>query len=232
MPTATRTTARTTVHRTVSGLEQSPDQAVMKAALGFQEISVDIPTNATLSQVEETLSVAIEGYKRLANGIERIKPLIGRILFTIEQRKLFRPTYKNMTEFLSTVVEGQMKFSHTSATDALRIAKKFPTLTADQYQNYGATRLLYAAQVTSEAEEGYKELLDESTRMTTEEFKTVVDSQKQQKALDKPGVKTVVLTMRVLPEVKMQFDTLLASLDVPAGDLLTMLMHQFNTKKK
>lgn len=188
---------------------------------------MDIPTDATLGQVEETLGLAIKGYQRLYNGIETIKPLIGRILLTIEERKLFRPTYKNMTEFLAKVVEEQMKFSRTSATDALRIAKKFPSLTADEYKNYGATRLLYAAQVTSEAKEDYRTLLDESTRMTAEEFKSLVDSQAAQRRLEKPGVKTVILTMRVPPETKLAFEQLLESTGQTAGDLLTVMVHGF-----
>lgn len=208
---------------------ESPEHAVMKAALGFQDITVDIPEGATLPQVEQTLGIAVEGYKRLYGGIERIKPIIGRIILAIEDRKLYRPTYKNMTEFLRVVVEGQMQFSHTAATDALRIARKFSTLSVEQYQTYGATRLLYAAQVTSDQDEGYKELLDESTRMTVEQFKEKVDIQR---AEGRKAPSTVVLTMRVSPETKGEFESLLEASQQTPGDFMTALLFTFKTGRK
>lgn len=227
MATTTRSQRRIG-SRTSPAPGQDATKELMRAALGFKEISLDIPDTATLEQMKETLGVAVEGYKRLQGGMERIKPLIGRILLAIQQSKKFRPTYTNFTEFLDKVVVEEMGFGRSTAFDALRIARAFPGLTSEQYQNYGATRLLYAARVTSQDEPDHMALLDHSTQVSTDAFKEEIDTQL---SAGRATPTTVTTSMRLEPETKNLWDQLLASTELSPNDLLIACMHAFKNAK-
>lgn len=211
----------------------TPENAVVKAALGFQDITLDIPSTATLIEVQKTLGIAVEGYKRLENGLERVKPLIGRILLHIQTAKLFRPTFKNFSEWLDTVVVGEMGFGRSTAFDALRIARAFPTMSTDDYQNYGATRLLIAARYTDETREDFRAVLDESTQMTTDQF---ADSIQHRLTEGKPPAQTVVLSLRVSPDNKQRWDVRLEASQLSTDDFVTAVLYAYdnasaNTRK-
>lgn len=209
--------------------QETPEGAVVKAALGFQEITLDIPSGATLLDVQHTLGIAVEGYKRLENGLERIKPIIGRLLLHIQETKKFRPSFKNFSEWLDTVVVGEMGFGRSTAFDALRIARAFPTMSTDDYQNYGATRLLIAARYTDETHEDYRKVLDESTQMTTDQF---ADSIHTRLIEGKPPAQTVVLSMRVSPETKQRWDVRLEGSGVSPDEFMTALLYLFDTQPR
>lgn len=202
----------------VPSMDNGP-MGLMRASLGFQDIQLNIPEDATLSAIEKTLQLAITGYKRLAEASERLKPIIGRILLVVQERKLWKPDYKNFTEFLDKKVVDEMGLGRSNAFDALRIARAFPTMSNEEYQRYGASRLLEAAKITDEAQEDYKQVLQDASKMTVEEFKQKVKAQR-------PSTRPVTFTVsvRVTPEVKGQWVALVEAFEGTPGELFSQMV--------
>lgn len=148
----------------------SDSTELVRLAIGSDTIDVNIPDSADLASVEGTLHMAVSGYLQLAEASERLKPIIGRILLVLSNRRLYRPDYKNLTDYIERKVVAEYGMSRTSAFEALRIAKAFPSMSASDYQKYGATRLLLTARVSDENDPAYKKLLDESTRVSVDDF--------------------------------------------------------------
>lgn len=155
--------------RHTEGSEQQTD--LLRLVLGAEEISLNVPEDAKLADLEKTLNMAVRGFRRISEAGERLKPIIGRLLLIAQDRHLFRPDYKNITEYIEKKVEGEMGMSRNSAFEALRIAKAFPSLSMADYQKYGATRLLEALKITSEADPQYRTVLEDSARQTAVQFK-------------------------------------------------------------
>lgn len=203
----------------------SPDNGpagLMKAALGFTEVSVAIPENATLADVEKSLQLAINGYKRLSEASERLKPIIGRILLTVQERNLFKPEYKNFTAFLMDRVVIGMGLGRSNAFDSLRIARAFPTMSAEDYSRYGASRLLLAAKITDEKHPDYKDVLKQMSTLTVEEGKNKV------KELRPSGSQSsYTISIRVSPETKAEWVELSEAVDITPGELLGAMISAY-----
>ncbi len=197
---------------------------VMRFALGGDaEVSVDIPVAATLAEVEHTLMLAIKGHERLTEAAERLKPVIGRILLTIQERKLFRPQWKNFTQFIQDRVVKQMGFGRSHAFDALRIARNFPHLKLQEYETYGASRLLLASRITSETATDWREILDRASRQTVEEFRRYVIEVKQDRNAGK--ARPAVIAIRCSNDTAAAWKKVLeAHPDVPVGDMFQWLL--------
>ncbi len=198
--------------------------SLMALSIGSTSVDVNIPEGALLSQVEPSLKLAVTGYQHLAEAAERLKPIIGRILLVISNRRMFRPDYRNLTEYVEKKVVAEYGMSRTSAFEALRIARAFPTMTATEYQKYGASRLLLATQVTDETDPQAKVILDEATRMSVDDFSTKVSDIKQTTA---PPAKTFVVSVRLPLEWKQQWDNILVAADMTPGELFVLLMSNY-----
>lgn len=207
----------------VLGTDGGP-ASLMKAALGFTEISLDIPENATLNDVEKTLQLAINGYKRLSEASERLKPIIGRILITIQSRNLFKPEYKNFTAFLMDRVVMGMGLGRSTAFDSLRIARAFPTLTQEEYLRYGASRLLLAAKITDEQQPDYREVLKSTSVLSVEDLKNQIKESHGNEST------TFVVSIRVSKETKAEWNLLLESVETSPGDLFTDMVKMIKDK--
>lgn len=221
---AQRTSAPTEPHK------PEPTELV-KLVAGTELISVDIPTNATLHEVEATLVLAVDGFRRLNEAAERIKPIIGRILLTISSRRLWRTAekpYKNFTEYVEDVVVDKMSLGRTFTFQALRIARAFPGLTAEDYQRYGASRLLIAASVTDENDPKYKEILDQSLAVPVATFeRTVNEAKSASKEAATASEETQVLSLRLSKDVKKQWDDLLHSSEMSGPELFTEMLAMY-----
>lgn len=211
-----------------SPVQDNGPMGLMRASLGFQEISLNIPEDAKLVDILQTLSVAIQGYKRLSEASEQLKPIIGRILLTVQTRKLFKPDYKNFTAFVMDKVCGEMGLGRSNAFDSLRIARAFPTMSVEDYKKYGASRLLLAAQITSEDDPGHKEVLINASRQTVDEFAGVV---KTGKANTQRAV-TSTISVRVSPEIKTEWQAVLSSSDSTPGELFGAMLEVYQRSAK
>lgn len=226
-----RTAVRTTNPSLSNELAPLDANVLMREALGDTEVTVDIPETATIKDVEATLRLAINAYQQLASASERIKPIIGRILLTVQDRKLYRPAFKTFTGFLTQRIVADMGFGRSNAFEALRIARAFPTMTQEDYLNYGATRLLLAAKVTDESDPQHREILDNATQMTTDNFRTQVYTMKKTEAgQGANGVGeeiTTILAIRVLPSIKLRWAETLRATNLSANDLFVQFLNEW-----
>lgn len=145
------------------------DIDLMRAALGATEITVDIPKDATLEEVKTSLNTIVKAQKGLYAAAGALKPVIGRYLLEVRNRKLFKPAYKTFTDFYMNAVVVDMGLPRSTALEALKIAKAFPALKIEQYFKYGSERLLAAATITDQEEENWEEVLDQLNSVTVEE---------------------------------------------------------------
>lgn len=208
------------VRRPDQQAQASDPMALVHLVTGKEEINLDIPEGALLGDIETTLGIAITGYRRLSDAAEKLKPIIGRILLVISNRRLYRPAFKTFTDYVESVVVGKMGFGRTNAFEALRIAKAFPSLTAAEYQDFGASRLLLATQVTDETDPQYKAILETSKAGTVDEFKAAVT---ELKAGTTPTDK-VSINLRVLAEVKASWEAALVNSNLSAPELFESML--------
>lgn len=197
-------------------------QELMKAALGFQEVKINIPDGASLPQMEQYLNTAILGAKRLASASERIRPMIGKLLLEIRNRKLFKPDFKNFTDYVLRRVQGEWGYSKSLAFGCLKQIETFPTL--DQ-TNYESSKLLLAAQVTDESQPNYKEVLDSLSRMTVLEGKAHIKQLKDSSTSERTDA--ITLSIRVSPATREQWSQMIQDYDMSGEDLLLSCMEAY-----
>lgn len=246
MPTTTRAVpVRRKINRSLATVPQSnqsgqtqtiPADAkqLMALVLGSTEINVDIPKDATLSQVETTLGMVISGYKRLSEAAERIKPIVGRILLTISTRRLYRPEYRNLTDYIERKVEGSpdsggFGLSRTNAFEALRIARAYPTMSVTEYEKYGASILLVSTPVTDQTDPRYKEILDDLSKLTVAQAKVKVREMRALTGGDQPSQqgKSFVLSFRMPLEWKEPWESLLKETKLSPSELFQELIRSY-----
>lgn len=214
----------------VTNLVSEPNQlthlpdlpSLMHLVLG-PRIEVNIPETATLEQVEESMQLALKGYRLLSDALERIKPVIGRHLLHVATHRLYKPKYGGITEYITERMERDLGFSRNNSFEALRIAKGTPTMTMESYQRYGATRLLSAISHADEKDPEFQPLLEKSLTMTAMEFREYVKTLKT----SKDEAKTFAVTARLPVEWQSTWDKLLSELGLTAGEVLQELITSY-----
>lgn len=195
-------------------------------------ITMKIPDNATLAQVEETLSYAVEGIHQARQVQDMIMPIIGHLMLEVKSRKLFAPTYKNFNQWKVEVLNGKMGLGLSTANYCLSAVSSFPSLSEEQYKRFGATRLREAARITSEAKdpEGYFVQLEEFGKMSTNDVTLHVRAIQQQ-GTTTPASNTKVLAIRMATESYNQWVALRAQYpEDTAETLLVALMDLYTIK--
>lgn len=226
--------ARSTPARTESSAHTGPHNpdVLMNEALGNVEISLNIPETATLSQVEETLAIAVDGHQRLIAAAERLKPFIGRILLHIKSRNMFKPGCNTWTEYKQSV-SARYGISNTSLDESLQIARAFPTMDPKEYIRVGASRLLQAARITDETKANYTDILNASTQVSVADFKDKVTQTLQARRLGsaEPGTDAgpawVQVSIRVTPELRDRWQAIMNASSMPAEKLFAAMMDEY-----
>lgn len=206
---------------------------LMKAALGGKEIKLEeIPATATLEAVTESLMIGVTAFKRLADAQSRLQPIIGRILLHIAEHKLWKGKYRNMTDFMQKAVVDQMGMGRSSMMDALRVARQFPGLTVDEYQAFGARRLLIASKRIQREDTPvmeYGKILDWTKTKTVAELETELrETTVVPMAVD--GTREVTITLRVPESLKDQWTALVASTHLESAALLGVMVDLYKVK--
>src|SRR5262249_3730988 len=128
------------------------------------DLKVDIKrlSTAPIDEIEDVLKKMIGETGVLTEAIDRRTFVIGRIILTVAKRKLFRPHYKNITEYIHKHIMGDLMCSHGTAFDSYRINKRFPSWSIEEYERYGVSNMLAAADRFDESYPQGKKLLNES----------------------------------------------------------------------
>lgn len=228
MPTRRRVPASRALGPVHTSRSQITPDSLLSVALGDAELSLAIPENATLPQVEETMKLAITGHRLLVDAAEKVKPLIGRLLLIVQERTLYKPGFKTFTEYVEQRIVKEFQLSRSSAFDALKIARAFPNMTAKDYTAYGASRLLLAATASiNEKVPNYREVLDKASRMPVDAFK---DQLKLAQATSNSGpdqateATHVTISIQASPECRARWQALLNASGILAADLLNRMM--------
>lgn len=201
MATRSKQLTRTASHTSAHTPSNPQERDLFKTFIGSR-VTVDIPPNATLEQVEGSLQQVINGHQRAASFQDQVRPIIGRIILEVRERKLFKETHVNFTQWLMAVVVGRMGFSRPLAYYCLSVANSFPHLTEDDSKKYGAVLLREAARITSEDDKDYRAVLDRLAKMSSSEVIAYV-KEVQQAATPTNGetpVETKVISIRVKEE--------------------------------
>jgi hypothetical protein len=198
------------------------------AVLGGAQINLDIPADATLTQVEETLQIVVTGYGQLVAAAERLKPIIGRILVVVDTRRLWVTTHTGFTEYLNSL-SARFGLARQTAFEALRIARKFPDLTQAEYAKYGASRLLLAAGITDSTDPEHRNILDQLSKMTVQEgrdkLKAARNKLKQGALLNGEAPPEVVtVTIKTIASVRDRWQQALAATDLGASELFSQMV--------
>lgn len=228
MATRSQGTPATRAVQTTDLVQRTDQGEDLLSLLGVREISVRLPDDAKLDQVEQTLAIAITGYKRLFEASEQLKPVIGRILLAVQDRKLWKPAYRNFTDYLTRRVVEQMKFGRSNAFDALKIARAFPNMSNDDYARYGASRLLLASSVVSEDTEGYEDILTQSLATTVDKFKEDV---RGLRATIGSRKEVFLIAIRATAELRDHWQTLLKDSQLSAADLFADLIDAYQREQ-
>lgn len=202
---------------------------LMGTSLGFNEIQLDIPAGASLTQVEHSLNIAITGFNRLGEAREALKPIIGRLLLTVKSGKLYKGSYKNFTEYIMTQVIGRYNLSRSNAFESLRIATAFPTLSSAEYEKYGATKLLLASRVTDETKPNYRSYLERAMTLTVDAFKESIAAERPTSG---PNAETKTVTIRCAVAVAERWNALLEGSEVPASDWFATLLDAYEAQQR
>ena len=203
--------------------------ALIKLATGLPEISVVIPDNATLGEVCNTLSVAVRGFNFLDVARDKLKPIIGRLLLTVQERRMWKSEYKSMGEFINVKITTEMGLSRATAYDAIRLVRAFPKLTEKDYARFGGRRLSIAARITSSAAVDHMEILQRSLLKTADAFEEEVQ---ELLAASAPKNNLVSCSMRIPLRVKQRWNKLLETTEVAPGTLLDACISAYKATLK
>jgi len=186
-----------------------PD-TLLRYVMGAKAITVDIPGNATLDTVMPEVERIAGAMRTMMQATEKLKPVLGRILLEIQTRKLYKARYPHFQKFLeSEILNGKLRIGRSTAFEAMRIARAFPSLNTDEYARIGATKLLEASHYVTEARSPlYREVLNKfETMPTVEAAKQWAESEGLK---PKKATSTVTWTVRLTAESKSIVDDFFA----------------------
>lgn len=201
-----------------------------QSALRKQAITLNIPAGSTLAQVEAGLQHVINAVVDLNAATEMISPMIGKFLYYIDLHRLYRPDYKNITDYINRRVEAQFGLKATRAFEMKRVAAADPSLTEADIKRYGATRLLTASSITDASDTAHwKPLLEKSLTMTVTDFAAYAKDVKRARANggDATAIDSVVLSFRVPSALRDTWHALVDASGMSSVDLFTSIVEDY-----
>lgn len=137
-------------------------------------ISFSIRKDATEGEILNTLSGACEAYTQISRVTDQLKLVIGKTLAVIKERKMFGE-YKTFERFLQEQVVDKFGIGRSTAWEAIKVAQAFPELTAEQYTQKGASRMIAiardAAKLPPEQQGAVMEIVGRAETMDLDEVK-------------------------------------------------------------
>lgn len=142
-------------------------------ALGGAKVSLDIPSDATLVQGEETLKQLAAAHGHLERAVQKIGWMIGKVLHTIRERNLYKQEgFDSWTSYLAAL-PTRVALSERTAWNMVGLVEAFPSLTQGQFAQFGVGLLLKAKQykITEKDDPArYQQILNEAVKGTVKQF--------------------------------------------------------------
>lgn len=246
-----KNTPQTAVQTTNSGMPGVPatgvaqvydavnSEKVLKAA-GIPKITLDIPENATLDQMIQSLGITIGGYRQLGMVMDQIKPIIGRQLIYVKDTELWQTgvdkatglKFRNFTEFLEAVIVRDFGYGRSTAFESMKLATKHNTLTADEYTRYGASKLQRVAQIMTRqkltsASPEYRPLLESARVKTVAQLDEEIRTTNGTIRLNEDGVAEVSVTIRMTKPVKDRWAALCETAKLTSSEMFMELLSSY-----
>lgn len=203
----------------------NPQNLIQMVTAGM-DISVNIPEGATLPDILNTLNKVVQGIRTLTDASERLRPVVGRIILEIQKRKLYKPDYRNITEFIEKKVVAEMGMGRSTAFESLRIAKAFPSMAMAEMSRYGASKLALCAKVTDETEPNHLEVLHASLGKTVEQIKA---DQKEAAEAAGGATATVSITLHLSQTAKNRWVKLLKDTELEPAKLFIKMIEAYRS---
>ncbi len=171
------------------------EHALMKELLRpGAKIEAVIPENATPEQLWDTLKACSHGLLLLETRVNRLKPIIGKILLIFEHKpSLYKDLgYETYSDFMRQGVYDKLGLHHTSAYEGKLAARDWPQLTPDRYVQIGPKKLNIISKFTKGSSPNAETWLEVASKMKVGELREYAE----QRGFLQPG-ETVGATIMV-----------------------------------
>lgn len=177
------------------------EQAVIRTLLDpSAQVEVLLPDNCGHDDLWRALTTCCKAVRVLQRTTLRIRPLIGRIVKIARNTPDFykQRGYQTFEQFFTVGIQGHLGLSRTDAYEALRLAEKWPTLSQEEYEQIGPSKLAIASRFTDDSMPGHRKHLEAAKQMTITEFRAYAE----EKRLINPGEATpAVIVIQTTQEV-------------------------------
>jgi hypothetical protein len=175
-----------------------------------KSIALSITPSITQDELTGYFDIAGKAHKRLGDAISTLKPIIGQLLVTVQNRpEIWKSMgFRSFDDFLTNGATVMTKMSRPSLYECLRVAKAFPSLEIERYDKIGSGKMSVLVKVTSENNSNCEELLKaaENPEVTVNGLRDIV----AEKGLGEPAVlKTESLRIICDQAVKLEFEEML-----------------------
>lgn len=151
------------------------------------KIDAIIPADATAEKLWDTLTICAQGYHLLQSRMDRLKPIIGKILLIFKDKPdLYTELgYRNFEEFRNKGVGEKLGLHRTTLWETQVIANDWPQLVAepDRYTKIGRAKLNILSKYANGRDANAEALLKMASSMSTTEFRQY----SEQRGLITPG---------------------------------------------
>jgi len=145
---------------------------ILKPSIKIEAI---IPEDATAEQLWETLRVCVAGYNLLSFKLDRLKPIIGKILVTFQNKpSLYKSLgYQTFEEFRKEGVGRKLGLGRTTLWETQIIARDWPQLVEnpDLYTKIGRSKLMILSKFATGKDRNANHLLKMASEMSTTELR-------------------------------------------------------------
>jgi hypothetical protein len=152
------------------------DQALLKEIMRPGTAVDDIvPETATAQQLWDTLKVCVAGYNMLNFKLNRIKPIIGKILLIFQRNPhLYQELgYETFEDFRKNGIGKRLGVGRTTLWECQTIARDWPQLVQnpDRYAQIGRTKLIILSKFAKGTAPNAESLLNMAASMPAHELR-------------------------------------------------------------
>jgi len=190
--------------------------AVWAKHVGRLDEAVPMPAEGDdLEPLFETLNMFCRANWHLNNGLDTIRPFVGRILVVIQDSGAFKSRgCETFDEFLRNHVAGVFRLKRSSLYMLMRIAKRLPSVTPAQFSSAGVSSLALISKFTdSSSPVQVSKLVERASSMTNDAFEDWVIKQGY---LDKGEAKQATIVIRTNKAVAGRWKKFLADEKIQA----------------
>jgi len=193
----------------MNGLETN-DRKILEALIRGRESAISDDGDKLLKQ----FSVAVRTAYLLKRGLSVLKPLIGKMLLQIRDKRLYeRYGYRSFNQFMSQGMPEVFGIPRSEAFGAKRIAERWPSLSLEEFAEIGPERMRLVSRVTQESDPNSRKIIEAVKKMKVEEVEQFIE---EKFAVPRSSNHTATIIIRCTEEQKQQWQELVNDPDIAA----------------